>query len=179
MNDAPLSMPSVTLILGGARSGKSVYAEGLLAGYGQRLYVATAEAGDAEMAERIRLHRDRRGEDWQTIEEPLELATTLAAEARADRPVLVDCLTLWLANILAAGRDAETETQALAVALHGLAGPVVLVSNEVGSGIVPDKSLARQFMDCAGRLNQVVAGSAHRVLLITAGLATTLKDLKP
>jgi len=179
LNQVTPPLLSVTLILGGARSGKSAYAEQLLSGYENRLYLATAEAGDAEMAERIRIHQERRGDGWQTIEKPLELATTLAAEAQPDRPILVDCLTLWLANVLAAGRDAETETQALSVALRGLAGPVVLVSNEVGSGIVPDNALARQFMDCAGRLNQVVAGSSDRVLLITAGLATTLKDAKP
>lgn len=167
----------VTLVLGGARSGKSVYAERLIeecAGPG--LYLATAEAGDAEMAARIREHRARRGDRWATKEAPLELPEALIAEARADRPVLVDCLTLWLGNLMQAGRDVAAERDRLIRALPGLAGPVVLVANEVGLGIVPDNLLARRFRDHAGRLNREVATVADHVVFLAAGLAMVLKD---
>ncbi len=164
--------PAVTLVLGGARSGKSAYAEVLLGG---GTYLATAEAGDAEMAARIAAHRARRGEAWRTVEEPLELA---AALAKCEGPVLVDCLTLWLTNIMQAGRDVDAEVQALVAALQELAGPVVLVSNEVGQGIVPDNALAREFRDRAGRLNQEVAAVAGRVVLVAAGLPLVLKGEK-
>ena len=164
------TLPPVTLVLGGARSGKSAFAESLLAG---GTYLATATAGDQEMAARIAEHRARRGESWRTLEEPLELATALAA---CQGPVLVDCLTLWLANIMQAGREVDAETQGLVAALQDLTGPVVLVSNEVGSGIVPDNELAREFRDRAGRLNQDVAAVAGRVLLVAAGLPLVMKD---
>jgi adenosylcobinamide kinase/adenosylcobinamide-phosphate guanylyltransferase len=170
---APLS-PS-TLVLGGARSGKSRYAEALIASRGAGLYLASAEAGDAEMAERIRQHRARRGAAWETLEEPLELAAALIREARPDRPILVDCLTLWLSNLLLAGRDLEAETRQLVGSLAALRGPVVLVSNEVGLGIVPDNALARRFRDAAGRLNQEVAAACERVVLVAAGLPLILK----
>ncbi len=162
--------PAVTLVLGGARSGKSAYAEALLGG---GTYLATATAGDAEMAARIAAHRARRGNAWRTLEEPLELAATLV---KCKGPVLVDCLTLWLTNIMQAGGDVDAQTQALVAALQDLAGPVVLVSNEVGQGIVPDNALARDFRDRAGRLNQDVAAVAGRVIFVTAGLAMTMKD---
>jgi adenosylcobinamide kinase/adenosylcobinamide-phosphate guanylyltransferase len=164
--------PAVTLVLGGARSGKSAYAEALLGG---GTYLATATAGDAEMAARIAAHRARRGQAWRTLEEPLELAATLAA---CEGPVLVDCLTLWLTNIMQAGGDVDAQTQALVAALQELAGPVVLVSNEVGQGIVPDNALAREFRDRAGRLNQDVAAVAGRVVLVAAGLPLVLKGEK-
>ena len=164
--------PAVTLVLGGARSGKSAYAESLLDG---GTYLATATAGDAEMAARIAAHRARRGKAWRTLEEPLELA---AALAKCKGPVLVDCLTLWLANIMQAGRAVDAEVQALVAALQDLAGPVVLVSNEVGQGIVPDNPLAREFRDRAGRLNQDVAAVAGRVVLVAAGLPLVLKGEK-
>lgn len=170
---APLS--SSTLVLGGARSGKSRYAEALIASRGAGLYLASAEAGDAEMAERIRQHRARRGAAWETLEEPLELAAALVREARPDRPILVDCLTLWLSNLLHAGRDLEAETRQLVGSLSRLRGPVVLVSNEVGLGIVPDNALARRFRDAAGRLNQEVAAACERVVLVAAGLPLVLK----
>lgn len=171
-----LKLPPVTLVLGGARSGKSLYAEGLVETYAKRVYLATAEARDAEMTARIDEHKKRRGPGWQTVEEPLDLVGALAAYSQAQRPVLVDCLTLWLANIMEAGRDVDAETVALTDCLSGLAGPVVLVSNEVGHGIVPDNPLARSYMDHAGRLNQKIAFSADRVVLMTAGLAQILKD---
>ncbi len=176
MNARLSSLPPVTFVLGGARSGKSLYAEGLVEGAGGGLYLATAEAGDAEMAARIEDHKKRRGPDWTTIEEPLDVTGALNRHAAPERPVLVDCLTLWLANVMAAGRDVESEIQALVDCLGSLGGPVVLVSNEVGMGIVPDNALARSYMDHAGRMNQAVGEAADRVVVMTAGLPQTLKE---
>jgi adenosylcobinamide kinase / adenosylcobinamide-phosphate guanylyltransferase len=172
------ALPPVTLILGGARSGKSRYAEQLVESYDRGLYLATAQAvsDDREMAERIALHKKRRGDFWQTIEEPLDIANIITGEANAERPILVDCLTLWLSNLMFGERDLDAETVALTEALAQTKGPVVLVSNEVGLGIVPDNALARRFRDCAGRLNQVVAGSADRVVFMAAGLTMIMKD---
>ena len=170
-------LPPVTLVLGGARSGKSRYAERLAeqaAVYGT--YVATAEPGDAEMIARIADHRARRGSFWHTVEAPLALPSVIAAEAASDRPLLVDCLTLWLSNLLLAGRCIEAETAALAAALREAAGPVVLVANEVGFGLVPETPLGRRFRDEAGRLNQEIAGLADRVVFIAAGLPLVLKE---
>ena len=161
-------------MLGGARSGKSAYAESLI-GNGGATYVATAEAGDEEMRERIAAHRQRRGDAWRTIEAPVDLTGALREAGPAGRPVLVDCLTLWLSNVMAADRDVEADIAALGEGLAA-AGPVVLVSNEVGSGIVPDNALARAFRDHAGRLHQAIAARADRVVLVTAGLPTILKD---
>jgi len=173
-NDLPL--PSVTLVLGGARSGKSAYAESLIEAVGSGTYLATAEAGDAEMAERIRRHRERRGEGWETVEEALDLAGALAGHAKPDRPVLVDCLTLWLSNVMGAGRDVEADCRALTDGLGDLAGPVVLVSNEVGLGLVPETPIGRAFRDHAGRLNQSIAARADRVVFVAAGLPMVLKN---
>lgn len=173
--DKGAGLPAVTLVLGGARSGKSAFAEGLIGAAGG-LYLATAAAGDAEMAERIARHRLRRGPAWQTLEAPLDLAAALQGQAFDHRPVLVDCLTLWLANVMAAGRDVEAETERLGAALAMPAGPVVLVANEVGCGIVPATPLGRAFRDHAGRLNQAIARLAGRVVLVVAGLPITLKD---
>ena len=172
-------LPCVTLVLGGARSGKSVYAENLIGDCDSPVYLATAEARhgddrDGEMAARIAEHKKRRGGQWQTGEEPVDLAAALARHSGG--PVLVDCLTLWLANIMAAGRDVDAELDVLTNCLQGLAGPVVLVSNEVGQGIVPDNALARSYMDHAGRMNQRIAAAAHRVVLVQAGLPQILKD---
>ena len=170
------ALPPVTLVLGGSRSGKSRHAEALVEGQpGSCVYLATAEAGDHEMAERIRRHQARRGRRWQTLEEPLDLVGVLRGAARSDGAVLVDCLTLWLSNLLGAERDVETETESLVAALPGLAGPVVFVSNEVGLGIVPEGALARAFVDHAGRLHQAVATAAQSVLFMAAGLPFALK----
>lgn len=175
-------LPAVTVVLGGACSGKSRYAESLIeaaidsGAFEGAIYLATAEAHDTEMAARIEEHRRRRGGRWQTVEEPLDLVGTLAAQADVTRPVLVDCLTLWLSNLLHSGRDPVAEMAALAAGLQDLAGPIVLVSNEVGLGIVPDNALARAFRDHAGRLNQTVAGVADRVVFVAAGLPMTLKE---
>jgi len=169
-------LPPVTLVLGGARSGKSRYAEQLIEDAARSgTYCATAEAGDAEMAERIAAHRARRGPFWRTVEAPLALAAAIAAHAEPERPILVDCLTLWLSNLLLAGKRADEEAGVLCSALREAAGTVVLVSNEVGMGLVPETSLGRTFRDAAGRLNQDVAALADRVVFVAAGLPLVLK----
>jgi adenosylcobinamide kinase/adenosylcobinamide-phosphate guanylyltransferase len=165
----------LTLVLGGARSGKSRYAEALFEGVAAPVYVATGQPLDEEMRNRIAHHRAARGPHWHTVEEPIELAATLLRHR--DRPVLVDCLTLWLGNLMAAERDVEAEGEALLRALAELEGPAVLVSNEVGMGIVPDNRLARDFRDHAGRLHQRVAALSDRVAFIAAGLPLILKGL--
>lgn len=169
-----------TLVLGGARSGKSRFAEALLGGFpGARVYLATAQPGDPEMAARIAEHRARRGAAWTTVEEPLDLAGRLALLSRPGAAILLDCLTLWLANLMASDRDVAAEGGRLVEALPHLPGPVVLVANEVGLGIVPDNALARRFRDVAGRLNQQVAAACQRVHFLAAGLPITLKDEMP
>jgi adenosylcobinamide kinase/adenosylcobinamide-phosphate guanylyltransferase len=169
-------LPPVTLVLGGARSGKSRYAEGLVDRHpGRRTYVATAEVLDDEMAVRVKTHRARRDSDWKTVEEPLELAHALKAETEQGAAVLVDCLTLWLGNLLGQDRDVDAEIDGLIVALGQFGGPVVFVSNEVGQGIVPDNALARRFRDLAGILHQRLAEKADHVVFVTAGLPMKLK----
>ena len=163
-----------TLVLGGARSGKSRFALARAESTSSRLVmIATAEALDAEMAERIARHRAERGARWRTVEAPLDLARALRSLTRDDCAV-VDCLTLWLSNLMHAERDLEAEWAAL---IDALAGPVdaILVSNEVGWGVVPDNALARRFRDEAGRLHQRLAGEAERVVLVVAGLPLILK----
>ncbi|MBX3499561.1 MAG: bifunctional adenosylcobinamide kinase/adenosylcobinamide-phosphate guanylyltransferase [Alphaproteobacteria bacterium] len=162
----------VTLVLGGARAGKSGYALALLGG---GLFVATAEAGDAEMAERIAVHRAERGQAWMTIEEPLDLALVLRRHADEARAILVDCLTLWLSNLMHRDRDIDAATDELLAALDARAGQTVLVANEVGLGIVPDNPLARRFRDAQGMLNRRVAQRADRVVFMAAGLPMMLK----
>lgn len=173
---APGRRHAVVLVLGGARSGKSAYAERLVLQAGRGSYLATAEPLDAEMDDRIRHHRARRGADWHTIEEPLALADTLVRISAPDRPVLVDCLTLWLSNLMHANRPIAAETAGLVAAFDRLNGPVVLVSNEVGGGLVPDTPLGRAFRDQAGRLHQAIAAAADGVVLVTAGLPQILKS---
>jgi adenosylcobinamide kinase / adenosylcobinamide-phosphate guanylyltransferase len=164
----------LTLVLGGARSGKSKYAESLITALPPPwIYVATAEALDVEMTERIAVHRARRGADWRTIEAPHDLAGALAAPAGA--PVLVDCLTLWLSNVMLAKMDVSAVTGELVERMLGLPGPVIMVSNEVGLGIVPDTALGREFRDTQGRLNQSIAAIVPRVVFIAAGLPLVLK----
>jgi adenosyl cobinamide kinase/adenosyl cobinamide phosphate guanylyltransferase len=166
----------LTLVLGGARSGKSRHAEALVtAAPPPWVYVATAEPFDGEMTERIAEHRSRRGGQWQTIEAPLDLAGALA-NAPAGAAVLVDCLTLWLNNLMFKGRDIDAETARLETALAARGAPVVLVSNEVGSGIVPDNAEARRFRDLQGRLNQRIAARADHVVLLVAGLPMVVKQ---
>jgi adenosylcobinamide kinase/adenosylcobinamide-phosphate guanylyltransferase len=167
---------SLTLVLGGARSGKSRYAESLVAELpAPWIYVATAEACDAEMAERIAAHQARRGTGWQTIEAPRDLAGALATPVKA--PILVDCLTLWLSNLLLADADIDAEIGRFEDALTRAAVPVVLVVNEVGFGLVPDNALARRFRDLQGSLNQRIAAHADRVVLVVAGVPLVLKDI--
>jgi adenosylcobinamide kinase/adenosylcobinamide-phosphate guanylyltransferase len=169
-------LPAVTFILGGARSGKSRHAETLVTGAaGAGTYIATAEPGDAEMAARIAEHRSRRGTFWQTVEAPLDLAPAILAHADPARPILVDCLTLWLSNLMGAGRIVPHEAETLCAALRDAAGPIVLVANEVGLGLVPETPLGRAFRDEAGRLNQAIAAVADRVIFVAAGLPLLLK----
>jgi adenosylcobinamide kinase / adenosylcobinamide-phosphate guanylyltransferase len=167
-----------TLILGGARSGKSMLAERLALESGRTpVYVATAQAGDEEMTARIAHHRARRSEQWLCIEEPLRLASVLRECARDDRCVLVDCLTLWLSNLLGDADPScfERERDALLDVLPKLPGGVLMVSNEVGLGVVPMGALTRRFVDEAGRLHQSIAAVSERVLFVAAGLPMVLK----
>lgn len=166
------------LILGGARSGKSALAERIAAATaGEVVYIATAQAFDGEMAARIAHHRARRPAHWQCVEEPLALAATLRAQAGDGRCLLVDCLTLWLSNLLGSGDEAllARERVALLDALPRLPGHIVLVSNEVGQGVVPMGELARRFVDEAGRLHQALAARCERVAFVVAGLPMILK----
>jgi len=167
-----------TLILGGARSGKSAFAQQQAQTSGLKvIYLATAEAGDAEMVTRIARHRAERPADWGLVEEPLALAAALQTHAAPDRCLLIDCLTLWLSNLLAAGdKRLPTEISALLDALPALPGHILLVSNEVGQGIVPANPLARRFRDEAGRLHQKIADRCDRAIFIMAGLPLILKD---
>jgi adenosylcobinamide kinase/adenosylcobinamide-phosphate guanylyltransferase len=167
------------LILGGARSGKSAIAEKLVSLRGKpRIYIATAEAWDDEMRDRVARHRADRGPGWQTVETPLDLAGALG---RVDpgAVVLVDCATLWLTNHLLADHDLEAEAAHLTAAIIACPAPVALVSNEVGWGIVPDNALARRFRDAQGRLNQQMAAQADLVLGVMAGLPLVLKGALP
>lgn len=166
-----------SLILGGARSGKSALAERLAAAHDHVLYIATAAAGDSEMSERILHHRARRPAHWGLDETPLLLATTLRREARGGRCLLVDCLTLWLSNLLCSGDEAQWQQQRreLVETLPQLPGEIILVSNEVGQGIVPLGELSRRFVDEAGRLHQDIAARCERVVFTLAGLPQVLK----
>jgi adenosylcobinamide kinase/adenosylcobinamide-phosphate guanylyltransferase len=168
-------LAQLTLVLGGARSGKSAYAEQLLTGIpGPWAYVATAEAFDDEMHARIKHHKSRRGAGWVDHETPLEIADTLANRT-AELPTLVDCLTLWVSNLMHADRPLPEATDDLLSAISKRIAPCIMVSNEVGLGIVPDNALARAFRDEAGRLNQKIAAAADRVVFVAAGLPLTLK----
>jgi adenosylcobinamide kinase / adenosylcobinamide-phosphate guanylyltransferase len=165
---------ALTLVLGGARSGKSAFAEAEVTALPPPwLYVATAQAFDEEMRERIASHRARRAAGWETVEAPLDVSNVLAAAG--ERPVLVDCLTLWLSNLLLGEHDIAAATAALDAALEARRAPTVLVANEVGLGIVPDNPLARAFRDAAGRLNQHIAARADRVVFLVAGLPMRVK----
>lgn len=168
-------MGKTILITGGARSGKSGIAETMALSFGSpAVYIATATAGDDEMAARIAAHQSRRGAEWITHAEPLDLPGALKS-TDGQGPRLVDCLTLWLSNVMFAGRDWRTEAALLIDALHLQSGPVILVTNEVGSGIVPDNRLARDFRDAAGHLNQQVAAMADEVYLAVCGLPMKVK----
>ena len=166
---------SLTLLLGGARSGKSRHAETLVEALPPPwTYVATAQAWDDEMRERIAHHRSRRDGGWETVEAPTDLSPVLAGLPHG-RPLLLDCLTLWLTNVMLAGSDVDEASRRLADLLGRPRGPWFVVSNEVGLGIVPDNALARQFRDAAGRLNQMVAEKADNVVFMVAGIPMKVK----
>ncbi|MEP2942737.1 MAG: bifunctional adenosylcobinamide kinase/adenosylcobinamide-phosphate guanylyltransferase [Hyphomicrobiales bacterium] len=171
----------VTLVLGGARSGKSRFAEQeadrWLAEHPnrERLYLATAQIYDDEMRTKVEQHKIQRGSNWRTIEEPENLTQVLAAEMANDKFILVDCLTLWLSNLLLKEANTDEAIEQLCSLLKGAKGEIVMVSNEVGLGIVPDNKLARQFRDIQGLANQHIAQAAQKVILITAGLPLVLK----
>jgi adenosylcobinamide kinase/adenosylcobinamide-phosphate guanylyltransferase len=176
--------PHVRLILGGARSGKSAFAEAMALAHGRCVYVATAQRSDEEMHRRIDKHRARRdaqaattaSAQWRTVEEPVELAAVIHREANPAQCVLVDCLTVWVGNLMHHDHNIDTAREALLESLATASGPVVLVANEVGLGIVPDNALARRFRDHAGLLNQAIAAVAAQVIFIAAGLPMVLKD---
>lgn len=168
------AVPHLTLVLGGARAGKSAHAERLAAASGLGVcYVATAAAGDEEMAARIAAHRAGRDPAWRTVEAAVDLVGAFAAEPA--RLALVDCLTLWLTNLMLGGHAWDMEIDRMLEACRGRAAPVVMVANEVGLGLVPETALGRQFRDAHGRMNQRVASAADRVLFIAAGLPLVLK----
>ncbi len=168
-------MNGLTFIIGGARSGKSRHAEELVTALpAPWTYIATAEAHDDEMRARIGEHRSRRCAGWNTVDAPLDLAGALSVQPQG-QPVLVDCLTLWLANHMLAEHDLQAECAGLAEVLAHPRGPWFVVSNEVGQGIVPDNALARRFRDEAGRLNQKIANLADTALMMVAGLPLKIK----
>lgn len=172
-------LPGLSLVIGGARSGKSGLAERLVMATGRpRHYIATAQAWDDEMRAKIAAHRTDRGSDWITHEAPRDVAAVLAQVPSGD-VVLLDCATLWLTNVLLAEADIVQECAGLLKALTGCRAPVVVVSNEVGWGIVPDNALARAFRDYQGRLNQQLAGAAGLVVAVMAGLPMVLKGHLP
>lgn len=173
-------MPRSVLIIGGAKSGKSTHAQALAESWpGRHVYLATATAGDQEMARRIANHQAQRGELWSTVEEPLELAAALKQADGPDAVLLVDCLTLWLSNLMLMAEldDAAVEERCVELAglIPALAGRVILVANEVGMGIVPGEALARRYRDLAGSLNQRLGAVCQQVILVAAGLPLTLK----
>jgi adenosylcobinamide kinase/adenosylcobinamide-phosphate guanylyltransferase len=175
MSDAVLT-DGITLVLGGARSGKSAFAERLVLASGLKpVYLATGRALDEEMSERISIHQDRRGKAWETVEEPLALADALQQSATGGRAVLVDCLTLWVTNLMMAEADVMRECDDLIAVLPSLGSPVVFVGNEVGLGIVPENVMAREFRDLAGAVNQRVAAVSKAAWFVAAGLTLSLK----
>jgi len=165
-----------TLVFGGARSGKSRFAERLAINSGlEKVYVATGAAYDDEMADRIAAHRQQRGDGWITIEEHLDIENLLLSECRPGRVLLVDCLTLWLSNLTFADRDIPARAAKLCAAIRQVRGACIFVSNEVGMGIVPENSLSRSFRDAQGRLNQDIAGACNQVVFVAAGLPLLMK----
>ncbi|SEW27716.1 adenosylcobinamide kinase /adenosylcobinamide-phosphate guanylyltransferase [Cognatiyoonia koreensis] len=168
-------LPKLTLVLGGAACGKSAYAESLAKrSERSRVYVATAQAFDAEMKAKIAAHRNMRGPDWITIEAPIDVANALSS-AQAEQVVLIDCATLWLTNVLLDNHEIEIETATFCAALAAAPCPIIVVSNEVGQGIVPDNALSRQFRNAQGKLNQMLAAQADTVVTVMAGLPLALK----
>ncbi|MEM7074770.1 MAG: bifunctional adenosylcobinamide kinase/adenosylcobinamide-phosphate guanylyltransferase [Pseudomonadota bacterium] len=172
-------LPAVSLVIGGASSGKSSFAESLVIQSGRpRVYLATAQALDAEMREKLRRHKKQRGDGWRTVEEPLEVGRVLAAIG-GDHAVLLDCVTMWLSNLMLEDRDPDDAEAGLMAGLALCAAPVVIVSNEVGHSVVPENALARRFQAAQGRLNQKLAARADLVVQVVAGLPHTLKGTWP
>ncbi|WP_105382375.1 bifunctional adenosylcobinamide kinase/adenosylcobinamide-phosphate guanylyltransferase [Neorhizobium alkalisoli] len=166
----------LTLVLGGARSGKSAFSETLARETGfERHYIATGRAYDEEMRERIARHRTDRGEQWVTHEVPVELSAQIRSMDGPGRVILVDCLTLWVTNLMMEERDVDAEGVVLIRTLESLSAPLILVSNEVGLGIVPENKMAREFRDHAGRLHQKIAAVADNVYFVAAGLPLRMK----
>ncbi|SEG82059.1 bifunctional adenosylcobinamide kinase/adenosylcobinamide-phosphate guanylyltransferase [Marinobacterium lutimaris] len=169
----------IRLITGGARSGKSTLAERLAEESGlEVIYIATAQTGDGEMSERVALHRERRPDHWQTVEEPLQLVETISRLQQPGHCLLVDCLTLWVTNLLLSETDIQAQRELLYTTLANAKGEVILVTNETGMGVVPMGELSRRFVDEAGWLNQAVAAVADQVVLTVAGLPLTVKGEK-
>lgn len=176
MSDVPTSGGRTTLVLGGAASGKSAYAERFVLRLSDRpVYIATAQPFDDEMTDKIAVHRARRGDGWTTIEEPFDLSGAIGGADAPDAVILVDCLTLWLSNLMAAERDIDAATAELVGSIENTQGRLVLVASEVGLGIVPDNAMARSFRNLHGALNQSVAAAADRVVFVAAGLPLALK----
>lgn len=172
-------LPPLTLVTGGAASGKSAFAEKLVSDSARpALYIATAQAHDEEMAAKIARHRERRSGDWDTVDAPLDAATALA-RATPDQVVLLDCLTMWLSNQLIAERDVARESAHLVNALQSCPAPVIAVTNEVGQGLVPESALGRLFREEQGRLNQLIALQAGLVVAVLSGLPLVLKGQLP
>ena len=179
MKVASLALPNLSLVLGGASSGKSAFAEGLVLGTGLApVYIATAQIWDAEMADKVAAHKLQRGDGWQTIEEPLAVDAVLAG-VNASQAVLIDCATLWLTNLMLTEADLPRAEEGLFAALAACPAPVVIVSNEVGMGIVPDNALARRFRGAQGGLNRRLAAQAGLVVTVIAGLPLVLKGQWP
>jgi len=172
-------LPGLTLVLGGAGSGKSAFAEGLIKKEGlPAAYIATAQVFDDEMARKVANHKAQRGDGWKTIEEPLNIQAALA-QVHAEQPVLIDCATLWLTNVILGEHDVDQSSTDFLQACINCGGPVIIVSNEVGQGIVPDNALSRRFRNAQGRLNQQIAAEANLVVAVMAGLPMVLKGTLP
>lgn len=172
-------LPRLTLVLGGAASGKSAFAESLIFRTERpRTYIATAQAFDAEMKSKIAAHQNMRGQGWTTVEAPIDIAGALT-QISPDNAVLIDCATLWLTNLILSDADVTAETDNLCNALSVAPFPIVIVSNEVGQGIVPDNALSRKFRNAQGRLNQQIAAQADTVVAVMAGLPLALKGQLP
>jgi len=172
-------LPKGTFVLGGAASGKSQWAETFILSSGLScIYLATGRVLDGETKQRVKVHRSRRDARWHTVEAPLDVAAPLAGLS-ADTPVLIDCATMWLSNQMMEEAELATATDTLLAALHACAAPWVIVSNEVGHGIVPDNALARRFREAQGRLNIALAAQADLAVLVTAGLPQVLKGTVP
>jgi adenosylcobinamide kinase/adenosylcobinamide-phosphate guanylyltransferase len=170
-----MTLPKLTLVLGGAASGKSAFAEDLITKASDcPTYIATAQVYDDEMAQKVTRHREMRGSSWHTIEEPVEVAAAIKA-APAGQPILIDCATLWLTNLILGEIDVAAHSSALFETMRNAANPVVIVSNEVGQGIVPDNALSRKFRNAQGTLNQQIAREADLVVAVMAGLPLVLK----